>query len=213
MTTLATPAPPVPLRIVAFAGSEFDAWLRHRQECGGDRRDEVWDGVYVVMPLANNDHQRLVGKLTSALANVPGVTVYPGCNVSDSRDDWMSNFRCPDVAVFLPGNPAEDRKTHFLGGPDFAVEIVSKYDRSREKFEFYRRVGVRELLFIDRHPEWSLELYRCQEDQWILVGKNLPGSAEPLISNVLPVSFRLHEDSPRPRIEITRLGTDENDFA
>ena len=86
--------------------------------------------------------------------------VFAGCNVSDQPKRWKRNYRCPDVAVFLPGNPAEDRKTHWFGGPDFAVEIISRFDRSREKFGFYKSVGVRELLLVDRHP-WALELYRA----------------------------------------------------
>ena len=61
------------------------------------------------------------------------IRIFPGCNVSDRPKRWKKNYRCPDVAVFLPGNPAEDRETHWFGGPDFAVEILSPYDRSREK--------------------------------------------------------------------------------
>ena len=32
--------------------------IRERRECGGDRYDEVWDGVYVMSPLADNEHQQ-----------------------------------------------------------------------------------------------------------------------------------------------------------
>ena len=77
---------------------------------------------------------------------------FPGCNVSDQPERWKRNYRCPDVAVFLPGNPAEDRGTHWYGGPDFAAEVHSRFDRSRKKFGFYAKVGVRELLLVDRHP-------------------------------------------------------------
>ena len=37
--------------------------------------------------------------------------------------------------------------------------IVSRDDHSREKISFYEKVGVRELLIIDRDP-WQLELFR-----------------------------------------------------
>ena len=120
--------------------------IRERRECGGDRYDEVWDGVYVMSPLADNEHQRLALALSSAIHTALGSTediqVFPGCNVSSRSQRWKRNYRCPDVAVFLPGNPAEDRNTHWYGGPDFAVEIQSPYDRSREKFGFYAKVGV-----------------------------------------------------------------------
>ena len=33
--------------------------IRELRECGGDRYDEVWDGVYVMSPLADNEHQQL----------------------------------------------------------------------------------------------------------------------------------------------------------
>ena len=33
--------------------------IRERRESGGDRYDEVWDGVYVMSPLADNEHQQL----------------------------------------------------------------------------------------------------------------------------------------------------------
>jgi hypothetical protein len=29
--------------------------IRERRECGGDRYDEVWDGVYLMSPLADRD--------------------------------------------------------------------------------------------------------------------------------------------------------------
>jgi Uma2 family endonuclease len=127
-------------------------------------------------------------------------------NVTDRTDDWRLNFRCPDVAVLLPGTRAIDRETHLLGGPDFVVEIASDYDRSREKFEFYAHVGVRELLLVDRNP-WQLELYGLRDDQFQLVGSVALGDASAIASQVLPVSFRLLDSArgDRHQIEVTRL--------
>ena len=88
----------------------------------------------------------------------------PGANITDLEEDWTHNYRCPDVVVFLKEGRAINRETHFFGGPDFAVEIVSEFDRSREKLPFYARVGVRELLLVDRDP-WVLELFRLQDDR------------------------------------------------
>jgi Uma2 family endonuclease len=124
--------------------------------------------------------------------------------VSDRPRRWKRNYRCPDVAIFLPGNPAEDRGTHWFGGPDFAVEIISPYDRSRQKFDFYAKVGVRELLLVVRRP-WSLELYRRVDKQFDLVGKSEPALDSPLLSSeVLNLGFRLVPESKRPRIEISQ---------
>lgn len=126
-----------------------------RKERGIDKHDEVWDGVYVMSPLANNEHQEIVFGLNTVLQIVAARTglgkVCPGVNVSD-REDWTHNYRCPDVVVFLQGTSAINRGTFWLGGPDFAVEILSEGDRARAKLPFYAKVGVRELLFVDRDP-------------------------------------------------------------
>lgn len=182
--------------------------LRHRRACGGDRYDEVWDGVYVMSPLADNEHQEMSTGLAAACRDAPdlpvGARVFAGTNISDREDNWRKNYRCPDVAVFLPGNPARDRDSHWLGGPDFAVEVLSRGDRSRKKFDFYAAVGVRELLLVSRRP-WRLELYRRIDGGWTLVGNSEPGSSEVLRSEVLPLSLRLVPAEPRPKIEVSAL--------
>jgi Uma2 family endonuclease len=194
---------------VAFPPGAFDRWLRRRQRRKADRPDEVWNGVYVVMPDPNIIHQELGTRFAAGvmihLEGVIEARVIAGINVSADREDWTKNYRCPDVAVFLPGNPAEDRKSHWLGGPDFAVEIVSKGDRSRDKFGFYASVGVRELLYVERRP-WALELYRREGTGWVLSGLSVPETSAILKSSVLPLSFRLIPAEPRPRLEI--LGRD-----
>lgn len=173
---------------------------------GGDRYDEVWNGVYVMSPIADNSHQDLVFRISNAidrLLEVEGSRVLPGCNVSDRADDWTKNYRCPDVVVFLPGNPAEDRETHYLGGPDFAVEILSRGDRARKKFDFYAVVGVKELLLVVRNP-WKLQLYRHEAAGWELVGDSRPRDAGTLRSETLDLDIRLLDGTPRPKLEFIR---------
>lgn len=180
--------------------------IAQRQADGIDQHDEVWDGVYFVSPIANNEHQGLICGLCVAFSvavdSVRLGRTYPGVNVTDQQGNWKQNFRVPDVAVFLNGNPAEDRQTHFLGGPDFAVEIVSPGDRSHEKLPFYSQIGVRELLFIDRNP-WALELYRKSESELELVGRSTFDDSRMLPSLVLPLAFRLGNESARPQIEVS----------
>jgi Uma2 family endonuclease len=187
--------------------AELRRLIRERRECGGDRYDEVWDGVYVMSPLADNQHQQLATKFAGAIDQAMGdreeVQVFAGTNVSDRDQRWKRNFRCPDVAVFLPGNPAQDRGSHWFGGPDFAVEIISPYDRSRKKFAFYAKVNVRELLLVARRP-WCLELYRLRDGKYELVGKSDAEQPAVLASEVLPLTFRLIPGEPRPRIEVAR---------
>ncbi|HEY2250370.1 MAG TPA: Uma2 family endonuclease, partial [Planctomycetaceae bacterium] len=167
-----------------------DELIAQRKAWGGDRWDEVWDGVYFMSPLPNIEHQIFVARLTSIFQAVVDAgnlgIVFAGVNVSDRADGWTHNYRCPDVAVVLPGCPAQNCDTHWYGGPDFVVEIVSPDDRSRKKFDFYAKVGVREILLVDRAP-WALELYVLDDGEFRLAGQSTPDSSLQLQSTVLPL--------------------------
>ena len=88
-----------------------------RQEADSDRFDEVWDGLYIMAPLANDEHQDIQISFAAALKIALGwdspAKVRPGVNVSDRAEDWINNYRCPDVVVYLPGNPAINHGTHW----------------------------------------------------------------------------------------------------
>jgi Uma2 family endonuclease len=179
--------------------------MAEREAIGGNQHDEVWDGVYVMSPLPNVEHQRLALRLTIIFDSIlrQGLgEVFNGVNVSDREDGWQENYREPDVAVFLAGNPARNCGTHWRGGPDFAVEILSRGDLAREKLPFYAKIGVRELLIVDRDP-WALEFYRLKEGRLLEAGRVAPGDAKELASEVLPLAFRLMPGEPRPTIEAT----------
>lgn len=179
--------------------------IAERQASGADKYDEVWEDVYVMAPLANNEHQNLVKEFTTVLTiavDWPGLgKVFPGVNVSDHRNDWNRNYRCPDVVVFLSGTSAEDCGSHWYGGPDFAIEVMSPDDRTLEKLPFYAKVGTRELMAINRDP-WSIRLYRLQNDQLVEVGNSTVANSDLLTSNVVPLSWRLISESGQPAIEI-----------
>lgn len=182
--------------------------IAERRASGADRWDEVWEGVYILMPLPDLVHQKIVQRLGTILDLVIGMPgdgdVFPGVNISDREEDWQSNYRCPDLAVFLQGTAAQDRQTHWYGGPDFAVEVISAGDRTCDKLPFYEAVGVRELLVVDREP-WSLELYRLQEGRLQRVGVSTLDDPCELRSEVVPLSFRLQPGPERPTIEVRRL--------
>lgn len=191
---------------VVLPREQFEQLLDRRRESAGALYDEVWEGVYVMSPDPNVEHQELSTLLTVALHSATrpsGARIVQGVDISDLDTDWRRNYRCPDLSIFMPGNRAEDRGSHFFGGPDFAVEIVCPEDRSREKLDFYKRVGVREALYIDRRP-WTLELFRDDGEKLVTAGRVHPGDEAPLRSEVLGVLFRLLPGEPRPRIEVTR---------
>lgn len=180
--------------------------IEQRRLTGADRFDEVWDGVYVMSPLANNQHQSFVNQISTILTIVvewPGLgRVFPGANISDRDEDWESNFRCPDVLVFLNDNPADDRESHWYGGPDFAVEITSEGDRSYEKLDFYARVKTREVLIVDRHP-WQLVLFRRDDGTMREAGRSTQDTSQELTSDVVPLTWKLASGDSGPQIEVT----------
>ncbi len=183
----------------------FRKLIRRWREARVDRFDEVWDGVYVVSPTRTNEHQHVCGKIYFAFEMTIGQTglgeVRLSSPISDREYKWRRNYRLPDVAAYLYGSPAICKKSHWLGGPDFAVEVISPHDRSRKKLDFYAKVGVRELLLVDRKP-WALELYRLRDGQFVLVGKSDLDHPDVLASEVVPLTFRLVAGDLRPRIEI-----------
>jgi Uma2 family endonuclease len=179
---------------------------QQRAAAGADRWDEVWEGTYMMAPLPNIEHQQIVNRLCSIFEFVVGwehgAIILPGANVSDRVKGWEHNYRCPDVAVYLPGNPSRNCDTHWHGGPDFAVEISSEDDRTRDKIPFYAKVGTRELLIVDRDP-WQIELFRLTRKTLKSAGKVTIKSRISLSSRVLPLSFRLMGGGERPVIRVT----------
>ena len=188
--------------------------IDERKALGFDRYDEVWDGVYVVSPLPNDEHQENVGGLTTWLTvaiQYAGLgKVRPGVNVSDRVVDWEHNYRGPDVVVFTNDTQANCHGAFWHGGPDFAIEVVSQYDRSRQKFDFYAKVNTRELLIVDRYP-WALELYRLNKaGTYDLVGRSTVNDSQILTSQVLPLSFQLQPGDERPTIAIQHTDGQQN---
>lgn len=176
-----------------------------RTATGADRWDEVWEGTYMMTPLPNIEQQEIAGGLVSVVRQVlrrDEAVVLPGTNVSDREVGWEHNYRCPDIAVYLTGTAAKNCDTHWCGGPDFAVEIVSDDDRTRDKIPFYAKVGTGELLIVDRDP-WRLELLRLDAAELRSVGTSTPEAGHPIPSRALPLVFRLAFADERPSIVIT----------
>jgi Uma2 family endonuclease len=125
----------------------------------------------------------------------------PGINLPIDPDDWEHDYRVPDVAVFLVDSPANCYGTYWSGPPDFLVESISPFDKTREKLGFYSKIGARELLLVDRDP-WQLERQRLPGKVRKPDAKISLGDTKEIASEVLPLGFRLVPASPRPTIEI-----------
>ncbi len=99
--------------------------LKEREALGNQSRDEVWDGVTVIMPEADVEHDDIAGffyrAFWSAFGESTGHHIQFRVNVSDRVRGWKQNYRIPDTSIFLTGNPAKLCGTHYAGGPDFAL--------------------------------------------------------------------------------------------
>ena len=175
-------------------------------------RDEMWEGVLVMPPLANNEHQRIISKLTSAFSSVidwdVGEQALPCANVSDRDAGWTYNYRDPDCVVYLSGNPARDCGTHWHGGPDLLVEVISPGENPLAKLGFYAMIQTREMLIVDRYP-WALELYRLVDEELVLQGRSDDATPTILTSTTLPFTFQLRPATPRPLIVVTHTQTSQ----
>lgn len=183
------------------------AFIRERQKRDIDTYDEVWEGVYVVPAQPTNPHQDLVTDLSGVLFTVIKLEgrgrVHAGANVSDRRKDWEFNHRAPDVVVVLQAGQAVDCGTHWLGGPDFIVEVRSPYDATEEKMPFYGRIGVREMLVIQRDTR-ELRLYRHDGRQLVPVEPSAFEGGKWLVSEVVPLAFRRRVQKGVPKTEVRR---------
>ena len=172
-------------------------------------REEVWDGVTVILPYLDLDHQEISGFFSAIFMNwfvlnkACHVNLSP--NISDREKGWMKNYRNPDTAYYSDQCAAKNCGTHWCGGPDFLLEVVSPDDLCREKLPFYAAVGTREVLILDREP-WKLELYQLRRGKLWLAGESRPGE-KALASGVVPLTFALRKGKPRPTVHIGHTGT------
>jgi Uma2 family endonuclease len=186
--------------------------IEQRKAWGADQHDEVWEGVYFMPPMANDDHQDLVLEFASVLRAVvskPGLgKVRPGINLAASVEGWEYDYRVPDVVAFLADTAAENHNAFWTGAADFIIEITSPRDRTYEKIPFYSRIGVRELLILNRQS-WALELYRHQDGGLQKVGESTLERPEVLSSDRLPLGFWLIPGQERPQVEVRHKITGE----
>jgi Uma2 family endonuclease len=185
----------------------IEAFIRDRQEKGIDGPDEMWEGVYIVPPLPNLPHQRVVGFLTGILFNVVTLEgrgeVLPGANVSDRLEAWEEKFHGPDIVVTMTDSQAQDCGTHWKGGPDFLIEVQSPGDETDQKIPFYSDLKVRELLVINRDTR-QLKLYRHNGKKLAPVRLSTHAGGKWLVSRVVPLAFRRAGTEETPKLEIAR---------
>ncbi len=161
-------------------------------------------------PEADDDHQEIVMEFCYALRDArPRLgKVRPGVNLASSADDWMHNYRVPDVLVFLAGTEAVNHGEFWTGAADFIIEVTSPRDRSYEKIPFYSQIGVREMLILNRQ-KWVLELFWHDGAELHKIADSTIEQPETLPSSVLPLTFRLIPGDARPQVEVTHKTSGE----
>lgn len=124
--------------------------IAERQRLGLDRRDEIWEGDYHMVPVGSFEHANTGSELNALLARAAKQRGLVPClefNLGEPGD-----FRVPDLGVHR-GNPSGV----WIPTAALVVEVLSPGDESYEKFGFYFRRIVEEILIADpeRHEvQW-----------------------------------------------------------
>ena len=152
---------------------EVLAFLERRRQLGQDLLDEVWDGVYYVIPVPPGRHADVASQVAVLLgppARAAGLVPVGIFNLGGPGD-----YRVPDGGLLRPGRDELYLPTALV------VEIVSPGDKSWEKLGFYAAHHVDELLTVDpqeREVHW-LALQADRQHQPVeLSGLVAPGPAE-----------------------------------
>ncbi len=126
---------------------------RHRKDI--DRRDEVWEGVYHMAPPPDDEHQFVVDEafiLVGHYVQVHRLGILRSIKgVRDVRHP-DENYRIPEWIFLRAGREHLIRKggSYIDEGPDVVLEVRSPGDETDEKIPFYEKVGVREMVIVDR---------------------------------------------------------------
>jgi hypothetical protein len=130
--------------------ADFEAFMERRRRWGGDRRDEVWQGVLHMNQLPHGRHAKVQAQvlvLLDPFARAAELMLLAASNLGDPDD-----FRGPDGMLQGPGPDRLYYPTAAL-----ALEVVSPGDETWDKLAFYASHGVDELLIVDpqeRTVQW-----------------------------------------------------------
>jgi Uma2 family endonuclease len=130
-TLVLDPAPP-----------QLQELIAQRQRTGADRHDEVWEGVYHMVPVAGIVHSLVAAQLAALLAasaRANGLVVSAAFNLG-VKDD----FRVPDLGVHR-----DPLLVVWVPTAAIAVEVLSPDDDTWKKLPFYAQHDVDELLIVD----------------------------------------------------------------
>lgn len=152
---------------------------------------ELIDGEIFVTPSPFIRHQRLVIRLTTALAN--HLAAHPGQGevFGSPLDVVMTPYDVvePDVLVVLDDQLDVLTDKHIHGAPGIVVEILSKGTRKRDltiKRQLFDREGVREYWIVDPDRNTVTVHRRAADGSFPLAATLSAKAAETLTTPLLP---------------------------
>lgn len=159
--------------------------LAERRRLGLDLFDEMWEGELHMGPPPSEEHQRIGGRLHAALlgaADTAGLHVRYETGVFDPANPADESYRTPDLVVF---DEAARSTRGVEGRALLVVEIRSPGDETFDKLPFYERMGVAEMLVIDRDSK-AVRRWLRTDDGLAEVGPDSAGSHQ---LTALPVTL------------------------
>jgi Uma2 family endonuclease len=167
------------------------------------KRYEVMNGVLIMTPSPEADHQSAVLRLAHYLLETVEFTGL-GRVLSAPFEVRLTHDKVvqPDVLVVLNANLYKLFHTYLADGPDLVIEVASPstalYDRL-SKYEAYEQAAVPEYWIV--HPQaQSIEMLILEQDGYQSCGtfkgkETLPSRIAPGIASIAVEQFFFHESN------------------
>ncbi len=175
--------------------------IEDRRRRGLDRRDEVWEGVYHMVPPPTGAHEDIVGRLFTIFTLhaekhcLGRLRLNAGVREAGRGE---RNYRVPEWVFFRSGREAALRgdSGYVDEGPDAILEVRSPGDETDEKTSFYEKVGVREELIVDQDTR-RVQVLRLVSGRLVPVSPNADGC---IYSEGLRAFFKTGERGGKPAL-------------
>lgn len=153
-------------------------------------RHELIDGVHYVTPSPVLRHERLVMRLSVAIANYleanPGIGEVFGSKVDTVFTRW--DVVVPDLVFVAADQQAILTEPNIQGAPALVVEVLSPETRKRDlgvKRDLFDRGGVREYWIVDPKAN-TVTIHRRRVEGALVKVQSLPEDAPALTTPLLP---------------------------
>lgn len=132
--------------------------VRQRQADGIAVYDELWEGVYHVVPAGSRRHGEAQAAILTVLREWTWPRVATAVVTGPVNIGSPNNYRVPDAAVLADILSDDDV---FIPTALMVVEVLSPGDDSFKKFDFYLERGVKEILIVDPQAR-TVELHAAE---------------------------------------------------